>query len=358
MKDEKSEESGEEKMIKEEKSEEKSEEKMIKEEKEEKSEESEEMKDEKEKEENGEEKENEKNEKSEEMKDEKEKEEKEEEKENEKNEKSEEMKDEKMIMEEEEKITTKENDNETKKEDTIGNDEKGTQQEKSNQDNETKKRDEDERNIDPKDSVHSTSQETSPNPPSQPEPNDSLSSLVSSNKQTRLQATHRVEVARHVLSHHCRHDSLAARRTLDRPAHLFLPHPVLRHRQRETPHVPTSSCPHASTRSDASAPSRPASSSSGAQERSRDSPRRTTSSHRRSGQSRWGGKGITHLRYKVQKTGSDAIAMIGIRYDGRPLCPLRVLRLTNSSRRRNSLPMTILVHRASHSQMVTHIHVC
>ena len=268
------------------------------------------------------------------------------------------MKDEKMIMEEEEKITTKENDNETKKENTIGSDEKGTQQEKNNQDNETKKRDEDKRNIDPKDSVHSTSQETSPNPPSQPEPNDSLSSLVSSNKQTRLQATHCVEVARHVLSHYCRHDSLATRRTLDRPAHLFLPHPVLRHRQRETPHVPTSSCPHASTRSDASAPSRPASSSSGAQERSRDSLRRTTSSHRRSGQSRWGGKGITHLRYKVQKTGSDAIAMIGIRYDGRPLCPLRVLRLTNSSRRRNSLPMSILVHRASHSQMVTHIHVC
>ena len=341
MKDEKSEEKGEEEMIKEEKeeekmkedekSEEKGEEKMIKEEK---SEKSKEMKDEEEKEENGEEKEN------------------------EKSEKSKEMKDEKMIMEEEDKITTKENDNETKKENTIGSDEKGTQQEKSNQDNETKKRDEDKRNIDPKDSVHSTSQETSPNPPSQPEPNDSLSSLVSSNKQTRLQATHCVEVARHVLSHYCRHDSLATRRTLDRPAHLLLPHPVLRHRQRETPHVPTSSCPHASTRSDASAPSRPASSSSGAQERSRDSPRRTTSSHRRSGQSRWGGKGITHLRYKVQKTGSDAIAMIGIRYDGRPLCPLRVLRLTNSSRRRNGLPMSILVHRASHSQMVTHIHVC
>ena len=332
---------GEEEWVKEEKSEEKGEEKMIKEEK-------------------GEEKmiKDEKSEKSEEMKDEKEKEENGEEKENEKSEKSKEMKDEKMIMEEEDKITTKENDNETKKENTIGSDEKGTQQEKSNQDNETKKRDEDKRNIDPKDSVHSTSQETSPNPPSQPEPNDSLSSLVSSNKQTRLQATHCVEVARHVLSHHCRHDSLATRRTLDRPAHLFLPHPVLRHRQRETPHVPTSSCPHASTRSDASAPSRPASSSSGAQERSRDSPRRTTSSHRRSGQSRWGGKGITHLRYKVQKTGSDAIAMIGIRYDGRPLCPLRVLRLTNSSRRRNGLPMSILVHRASHSQMVTHIHVC
>ena len=329
MKDEKSEEKGEEKMIKEEKGEEK----MIKEEKEEEKM-KEDEKSEEEKEENGEEKEN------------------------EKSEKSKEMKDEKMIMEEEDKITTKENDNETKKEDTIGSDEKGTQQEKSNQDNETKKRDEDKRNIDPKDSVHSTSQETSPNPPSQPEPNDSLSSLVSSNKQTRLQATHCVEVARHVLSHYCRHDSLATRRTLDRPAHLFLPHPVLRHRQRETPHVPTSSCPHASTRSDASAPSRPASSSSGAQERSRDSLRRTTSSHRRSGQSRWGGKGITHLRYKVQKTGSDAIAMIGIRYDGRPLCPLRVLRLTNSSRRRNSLPMSILVHRASHSQMVTHIHVC
>lgn len=315
--------------MKEEKSEEKGEEKMIKEEKEE-----ERMKEDEKSEKNGEEKEN------------------------EKSEKSKEMKDEKMIMEEEDKITTKEIDNETKKENTIGSDEKGTQQEKSNQDNETKKRDEDKRNIDPKDSVHSTSQETSPNPPSQPEPNDSLSSLVSSNKQTRLQATHCVEVARHVLSHHCRHDSLATRRTLDRPAHLFLPHPVLRHRQRETPHVPTSSCPHASTRSDASAPSRPASSSSGAQERSRDSPRRTTSSHRRSGQSRWGGKGITHLRYKVQKTGSDAIAMIGIRYDGRPLCPLRVLRLTNSSRRRNGLPMSILVHRASHSQMVTHIHVC
>ena len=332
------EENGEEKMMEDEKEkeeeEENEEEKMIKEEKEKESEEMKEEKDEKEKEENGEDKEN------------------------EKNEKSKEMKDEKMIMEEEEKITTKENDNETKKENTIGSDEKGTQQEKSNQDNETKKRDEDERNIDPKDSVHSTSQETSPNPPSQPEPNDSLSSLVSSNKQTRLQATHRVEVARHVLSHYCRHDSLATRRTLDCPAHLLLPHPVLRHRQRETPHVPTSSCPHASTRSDASAPSRPASSSSGAQERSRDSPRRTTSSHRHSGQSRWGGKGITHLRYKVQKTGSDAIAMIGIRYDGRPLCPLRVLRLTNSSRRRNSLPMSILVHRASHSQMVTHIHVC
>ena len=322
---------GEEEWVKDEKSEEKGEEKMIKEEKEE-----EKMKEDEKSEEKGEEKM---------IKE-------------EKSEKSKEMKDEKMIMEEEDKITTKENDNETKKENTIGSDEKGTQQEKSNQDNETKKRDEDKRNIDPKDSVHSTSQETSPNPPSQPEPNDSLSSLVSSNKQTRLQATHCVEVARHVLSHYCRHDSLATRRTLDRPAHLLLPHPVLRHRQRETPHVPTSSCPHASTRSDASAPSRPASSSSGAQERSRDSPRRTTSSHRRSGQSRWGGKGITHLRYKVQKTGSDAIAMIGIRYDGRPLCPLRVLRLTNSSRRRNGLPMSILVHRASHSQMVTHIHVC
>ena len=63
------------------------------------------------------------------------------------------------------------------------------------------------------------------------------SSSVSSNKQARLQATHLVEVARHIFSHHCRHDSFASRRTLDCPSHFLLPHPVLRHRQRETPHV-------------------------------------------------------------------------------------------------------------------------
>ena len=68
---------------------------------------------------------------------------------------------------------------------------------------------------------------------------------VSSNKQPRLQATHLVEVARHILSHHRRQNSFASRRTLDRPSHFLLRNPVFRHRQRETPHVSTSQRMHA-----------------------------------------------------------------------------------------------------------------